>query len=279
MAFHVDVDAFLYLGVGKDQATKQTVVTLSPSNSVDSAPVASIVASAIDGSTNSLLASVASELLATSVIQNVASGSSVLVHLSGKERLFAAALSQQAAAKGIRVTFSCDEESNADVQDPEWIKLNARATRHIVRKSLAPAKATHFLDLTTLSHETDLSLSLLSLSIVQVLPPKCKRIEPADLSRYQSLLPQRFDTKALVSRLENAVSNVSKNSATVTAEEIQGLVIPLDQLQVRSLVHHTTSVVDWASEEDIQVEVRPLDATRLFAANKTYLLVDRKSVV
>jgi hybrid polyketide synthase / nonribosomal peptide synthetase ACE1 len=62
--------------------------------------------------------------------------------------------------------------------------------------------------------------------------------------------------------------------ATSTAQEqVQDLVIQLDQIHDPSAPNYTTSVVHWSLDGDVKVEVRPLDARRLFSQDKTYLLV------
>ena len=272
MALHVAVDTFLFLGIGKDDATRDTVVVLSTTNSCKTTPIASVAADAnnVTQSADGLLIAVASELLAASLIQTLSSGSSILVHCSGKHRFLAAALSRRAATKAVRVTFTCDAEYTDDIQDPTWIKLNARAPRHIVRRMLLPAKPTHFLDLNAHSrtHPSDLSLS-----IVQVLPSGYKRIDTSDLSQHQSLLPLWYSREILVGRLEDAVSSARMLATSTAQERLQDLVIQLDQIHDPSMPNHTTSVVHWSLDGDVMVEVRPLDAQRLFSQDKTYLLV------
>ena len=256
MALHVAADTFLYLGIGKDN-----IVVLSITNSCETTPTASVAAGATQPA-DGLLIAVASELLAASVIESVSSGSSILVHCSGKDRFLAAALSRRAAVEAVRVTFTCDAESSDGAQDPAWIKLNTRAPRHAIRRTLLPAKPTHFLDLTAQSSE-------LSLSISQVLPLGYKRIDASNLSQQQSLLPLSCSREILQGRLEDAVSS----ARSTTMEQIQDLVIRLDQFDDLSLPHHPRSAVHWSLDGDVKVEVRPLDARRLFSQNKTYLLV------
>ncbi|KAL8721593.1 MAG: hypothetical protein Q9225_001757 [Loekoesia sp. 1 TL-2023] len=272
MALRIATDTFLFLGIGKDEVIKDTTVILSTTNSCKTAPIASVAAGAdnVDQLADSLLIAVASELLAASLVETISPGSSVLVNCSGKDRFLTGALSRRAAAKAIRVTFTCDEECSSDVQGPTWIKMNARIPKHVVRRMLLPAKHTHFLDLTARSgmYPSDLSLSM-----AQVLPSECKRIDPSDLFQHQSLLPLSCDREILIGQLEDAVASATMVGTFTAQEQVQDLVIRLDQIHDPSIPNHTGSVVHWPLDGDVEVEVRPLDAQRLFSENKTYLLV------
>ncbi|PGH21386.1 hypothetical protein AJ80_03303 [Polytolypa hystricis UAMH7299] len=269
MALHIAADTFLFLGVGKEKTTKDNIVVLSTTNSCETTPIASVGVDANDvtQSSDSLLIAVASELLAASLVQTLSSGSSILVHCSGKDRFLTAALSRRAAAKAVRVTFTCDAESTDDGRDPTLIQLNARAPKHVLRRMLLPAKPTHFLDLTTTPSD-------LSRIIAQALPRGYKRIDASDLSRHQSSLPlSPSGREMLVDRLEDAVSSARIVAASTSPEQVQDLVVPLDQIHELSTPNDTTRVVHWALDGDVQVVVQPLDARRLFSQDKTYLLV------
>ncbi|RYO74938.1 hypothetical protein DL764_010620 [Monosporascus ibericus] len=273
MALRVAVDTFLFLGIGKKSLATDTTVVLSTENSSMTTPVASVKAN-IDTATQSLsadglLIAVASELLAASLVDTLSPGSSLLVHCSVKDRLLAAAMSRQATAKAVRVTFSCGVDgTNGDAQDPSWVKLNARAPRHVIQRMLAPAKPTHFLDLTAHSRTHP---DPLTLSITQALPLSCKRMDRHVLSQHQSSLPQSWSLDALTDRLTDAVSS-ARVAATPTSLEKE-LVIQLGQIHDLSMPKPTTSVVYWPLDGEVEVEVRPLDARHLFSQDNTYILV------
>jgi hybrid polyketide synthase/nonribosomal peptide synthetase ACE1 len=281
MALRVAPDAFLFLAIGKTDAAGRPVITLSTTNSRKAAPIASLPAEDVDDviDANRLLIAIASELLAASLVQNLAPGSSILVNCSDKDRFFGAALSRRAAAKDIRVTFSCaaPEGDGGDVQDmdPSWIRLSARAPRHVVRRRLLPVQPTHFLDLTAHSHAGIHPMSDVGRSIAQVLPSDCRRIDPSDLSQRQACLPRSFDREVLVGRLQDAVAGVktSMSAASSTQEErVQDIVLQLDHILDRSAPHHTTSVVHWPVSGEVNVEVRPMDGRNFFSKDKTYVL-------
>lgn len=271
MALHVASDAFLFLAIGKDNAAGRTVVALSTTNSCTRAPIATTPAGIndVNPSAGGLLIAITSELLAASLVQNLPPESSILVHFLDKDSFLAAALSRRAAAKAVRVTFSCDAGSNDDAQGPSWIRLSARAPRHVVRRMLVHVKPTHFLDLTAHSriHPSDLSLS-----IAQTLSSRCKRIDPSDLFQPQALLPLSFDLEALVDRLEDAVAGARTSVVSITQERIQDMVLQLNKIPGRSMPNYPTSVVQWPVDGEVRVEVCPLDARSLFYNDKTYVL-------
>lgn len=272
LALQVVADTFLFLAIGKDKSKEGDVVLLSTTNSREVAPVASITAPVVINnntqSTDALLVAVASELLAKPLVQSLPSGCLLLVHSSGKNRFLAAALSRQAAAKGVRLTFTCDSDSADSTQDPEWVTLDARAPQHVLRRTLLRTRPTHFLDTTSRSQSSGLSFR-----IAQALPSGCKKIDPSTLYQHQSSLPTSCDRDALARLLEDAVSSARASADSIAQEHVQDLVIQLEQLHGMSVVHHTNSVVHWPLDGTVKVHVRPLDDRMLFSKDKTYLLV------
>lgn len=119
IAFHVATDTFFFLGIGKEHATNDTVVVLSVTNFRETTPIASVAAGANSATipADGLLIAVASKLLAAFVVQNLSSRSSILLLCSSKDHFLAAALLRRAAAKAVRVTFTCDAKSTDDAQD------------------------------------------------------------------------------------------------------------------------------------------------------------------
>src|SRR5207247_773101 len=100
----------------------------------------------------------------------------LMVHLSGKDRFLASALSRVGAANDVTVTFTVDK---ADAQaDAAWIKLNPRILRKNLRTIFRQANPTHFLDLTAPNE--------LSVRITQVLPTNTTHIDPTALFQSKS---------------------------------------------------------------------------------------------
>lgn len=271
MALHIASDAFLFLAIGKDNAAGRTVVALSMTNSCTREPIATIPANInnVNPSADDFLIAITSELIAASLVHDLPSESSILVHCLGKDRFLAAALSRRAAAKAVRVTFSYGAGSNDDAQGSSWIRLSARTPTHIVRRILLPVKPTHFLDLTAHSR---IRPSDLSLSIAKTLPSRCKQIDLSDFLQRQALLPLSFDRECLVGRLEDAIVGASTSVVSITQEQVQDMVLQLNQILDRSVPKYPTSIIHWPVDGEVRVEVCPLDARSLFSKDKTYVL-------
>ena len=275
-------DAFLFLSIGHAAARGgRPVVALSTTNSRLVTPIVYLpVADAGNDvvlDADRLLVSIMGELLAGSVLQGLVPGSSLLVHCSDKDQFLVAALSRQAAAIHVRVTFSCGEDAGdmSPLSSSSWIRLSARTPGHAVRRRLLPVQPTHFLDLTAAHPQ---SLSDVGTSIARVAPTNCRRISLSDLSQDQAFLPRSFDREALMNRLRGAVasakSSMSAGSTSIQGGNVQDMVLQLDRIGDQpSTPYHTTIVVRWPADgEAVKVEVRPMDSRHMFSKDKTYLL-------
>ncbi|KAI9151431.1 lovastatin nonaketide synthase [Paramyrothecium foliicola] len=264
MALQIASDAYLYLSVGKD-GTNTPVIALSATNSRETAAVATVPAPDAAEPAEKVLVAVLNEALAASIIDALPAGSSLVVHGSSEHRLLTAALSRRAADREVRLTVTCNVTSVDETQDPSWIKLDPRAPRHIVRRLLQPVHATHLLDMTTSAATQP---SELSVSVAEVLPTGYKTLNATDFARHSSLLPKDgAKTEHIAARLRDAVSSIK------TPEDVEELVVDLGQLHETPTLVQPTSAIRWPSDGQVKVNVRPLDAQRLFSRNKTYLLV------
>lgn len=261
-AVNVAADAFLYVSVGQETVSKNTVVALSLSNLRETAPIVSVAAGDAVESADRLLVGVSSELQAAALLQNVASKSSVLVHLSNQDRVLASAVARLASAKSIRVAFSTSADHADSATPASWIKLSPRAPRHAIQTLLSPVKATHFLDVV---HDGELSKT-----VSRVLSSTTKTISHTELSQAKSLLPPSYALESLKTRLSDAVSRARE--ATVE-EGVEGLVIQVADIGSSSMAINSTSAVHWTHEGQVNVQFRQLEATKLFAQDKSYLML------
>ncbi|KAI0518349.1 hypothetical protein F5B22DRAFT_635407 [Xylaria bambusicola] len=263
MALNIVDDVYLYIGVSADGST----VLLSTTNTKERAVIASVntpVAQEEGQTDDGLLVSVASELLARSLIEKVSPGSSIVALGSGKDRYLAAALSRHAASKDIRITFAYNADASSDAHDLAWTKLSARAPQHVIRKALQDIAPTHFFDLTSfLAAES----SPLSIRIAHSLPTHCRKVEPSDLLRSQSSLSRSYKTESLKTRLAEAVLD----AASYTNGSVEDLVIQLEEV-VKSTTFSTTTAIHWPSDGTVKALIRPLDSRSMFSKDRTYLL-------
>lgn len=271
-ALYAGTDTYLFLSVGQDEITRETVLALSETNSNRVHPVARVKVDARNDSqfADALLLAAASELFAIGLVETISTGSILLVHCSGNDRLIAASLSRRAAAKRISITYTCDADSNDNTRDPTWIQLSSRAPRHTLRRLLFPIKASHLLDLTACSRAQRIDSSL---DIAQILPSGYKQIDLGGLFQHSPSMPLSYCRDDLVVRLQDALVVATIAVSSTTHQQVQDLVFRLDQIDDPSVANRTVSVVQWPSDGDVTVEVRPLDARSLFSQDKTYLLV------
>ena len=258
-ALKVAPETFLFLGIGIDETTSDTVVTLSDSNSSKIIGSTSVSAEIPTGQKPEFLAATAREVLAGSLISQVPNNSHILVHEPGQDGGFAAALTKLADAKDIRITFSTTKPHPNDLT---WVHLDRYTSERVVEKSI-PARPTHFFDLAADDEEKDVSLT-----IRECLHSGCRQINVSDLSRSESLLPT-IDDGTIFKNLEDAVSRAV---STGFNKEPSAIILP-SQLSDATSPRYPNSIVDWISDKTVTVHVQAINANRLFSRHKTYLLV------
>lgn len=276
MALHAAPDAFLFLGIGKSDPTALPVISASTTNSHKTAPIASLPLQDIYDAfgADCVLSAITSEVLAMSLVQNLPPGSNVLLHCSAKDRFFATALVRRAAAKSIRVNFSCIADDAQDL-DKAWIRLRARTSSHVVRRRLLPLQPTHFLDLTAQRYSGEELNNDIGMNTLKALPSDCSLIDPSVLSRRQASLRGSFDREVLMDQLQDAVASARTALTEVQSPletRFQDATIQLNQVEDHSADHRTTTVVHWPADGEVEVKVRPMDGRNLFSKDKTYVL-------
>ena len=255
-ALHITSNAFLYLSIGVNEATKETVLALSNDMASRIIP---IVALPLDCKTSSILTTIVGELLAASLISDLALRSKLLVHEPAAVQSFATALTRRATAKEVHVYFST---ASIDEKYPNWIRIESWTTKHAVQRKL-PTDITHFLDLTTNAKSNTVSISL-----ADALPLDCRHIDASDLFRHQSHPPVCRQAD-LLNLLEDAVSRAQAGTHT-THPNSPSLIIPLGQISHAS---DPMTIVDWTSTDFLTLQMAPINPKRLFSRHKTYLLV------
>ncbi|KAK3988690.1 lovastatin nonaketide synthase [Cladorrhinum sp. PSN332] len=296
-ALSVARNDFLFVGIGKDVDSKD-VVFLSSSNPAIAED--SIIArvglqenkNSIDSS--SVLIAVASELLAGSVVEKLSPGSSIVVHSAApkKDELFAAALKRRADAKAVRATFISSAAASpavpagpAGLAGVKWVTIDQKTPRHVQKRILLPPTlttcktrptVTHFLDLSTATEKNTTT----GTTFASLLPAATKTIGLADLVRLEAQLTISQDVALSV--LKDAVRHVDNaplSDIVINSLSLGDLVVDVTEIQQQNRqqqLSHINSVVRWpqpSTDASLQVQVRPLNARRLFSPNKSYLLV------
>nr|APX44007.1 polyketide synthase [Pestalotiopsis microspora] len=271
MALRMDVDALLFLSIGQDATTGDTAVNASVTNTQVAKPAASV---RVEGD-NALpaldfLLAVTGEILAESLISELPARSSILVHCSNHHQSLALALSRQAAVKNIRVVLSTDSENDdnlsRDKSNCHWIKLASHTPRHAFQKTLLALGPTHYLDLSP----GDVSQKIAA----HILPSGCKVIDVSTLFQMRSALPPSVDLEAIQTRLKKAIDAARTTSTTIYDKELlQKCAISVNAVPEREAsLNDAATVVQWPTQGQGTIEVRPLDPRQLFSKDKTYVL-------
>ncbi|KAF3769442.1 hypothetical protein M406DRAFT_20616, partial [Cryphonectria parasitica EP155] len=273
-------DGSLFVALGKDVTTGDTVVTLSDVNASKLVGLASVVVSEFVTPTVQapvLLAAIAVELTAASIVSRLPANSHLLVHEPGSiMSTLAAALCRQAAAKSnnTRVTFSTEDSVPDDAEPDSVIQVRAWSSRHVIMQ-LLPTDVTHFLDLGNKGEGVVGSI------IRDCLPLRCRQMDASHVIRRQAEVPPAPVDYAFVSKvLQEAVHRARTNllpapGATVTTTSSPQVIRPSEIRDAASSAGKgkIMGVIDWTSESSVPVQVRPVRADRLFSRDKTYVLV------
>ncbi|OKL59687.1 hypothetical protein UA08_05018 [Talaromyces atroroseus] len=257
-SLNVAPDTFLFLGLGTKQSTNETVIALSDIVASKISSATSLTVNIPPNQASSFLAAVASELLASSLVTKLSADSHILVNEPGRDEFFSSALLRQAAAKNIRVTFST---SKSHTKDTAWIRLTPWTSKHILQKWI-PSDITHFLDLAADNDSKDAALQ-----IRDCLPYTCRQMNVAELIRHQALIP-RSNNSDSIKALEEAVNRAKKSAS----DKIPEAIVSAMNLSDASIPVLPLNVIDWTSDNALTVQVQPLNASRMFSRDKTYLL-------
>lgn len=258
-AINVGQETYLFLGLGADRTTGETVIQLSEINASQTLTSISHRITVPSGKESTFLTAVGSELLAASLLSSLPQSSHVLVHEPGLDRVVSIALARQAVMNNISVTFSTTKLE----KHKGWIQLSPWNSSHMIKRSL-PVNLTHFLNLAT-----DDEGKRASARIREALPAGCREINSSNLFRPQSLQLCSGDNDILAT-LREAVNRV--RTGVFNGAPLNGTVIP-SHVVSNTVQHDPLTIIDWTSERTIAVAVQPINANRLFSRNKTYILV------
>ncbi|KAJ8124217.1 hypothetical protein ONZ43_g8 [Nemania bipapillata] len=270
-ALRVSAEAFLYLAIGRADASAQSVITASTSNSRTVAPIVTIPAPHLSNmNADHFMAALISELLAMAILQKLSPGDRALVHCANSDPLLAASLCRRAAAKAVRVNFSCSTVDGNEIQS-SWIGLNSLTFKPAVRRLLQHTQPTHFLDLSTHLSTGTRKITEISSKILNLLPPECKIFDLTEFSQNQASLRQPLNREGLTAWLGDATRALFASYES-WATHIPKSVLELDHIQDISAHRNATSVVHWPVNGTVRVEVPPVDGRGLFSPDKTYVL-------
>ncbi|OAA60067.1 Beta-ketoacyl synthase [Cordyceps fumosorosea ARSEF 2679] len=278
MALHVVTDTFLFLVSGVDSHSGDSVIGFSATNSLYTAPVASIrlpSQARIGVPTDVLIKNVVSQVIASSIIDSVIPGARILVSCSSDEAVFIQVLCERLANSGSSIILIANDQAvKCQVQNVTLIELTRQMSQHVIRRSLQLAQPTHFLDMSDVGQERETGKDRdLGRCIVKNLPAGCRLLRPDAFFQRQSRQVALGSKLELTSRLENGVlrAHLGANSSMTNRATIAA--ISLQDVRKRNLPVHATSLVDWAADTPVEATIRPVDTSLMFSGDKTYILV------
>lgn len=270
---------FLILGV--ESQSKQRWLALVPSlASVQRIPVESAVALPEDKSTVTsvpdLLRMMAAHLIAMAILQSVSIGQTLMVH--NATRPVAAALSTQAATKGVHVVFTTDlADDNEKAVPGSWIKLPRNSSQYDLEEILQLVNPTAFVGLS--SHDETSRASENESTMLGILgqhQSKCPIIMTANTlyseSGYEgtAVLSPAVLGQALSKCLGHALEEMQAGVCHDQAEPIgldsllRGSTRPSDPL----------CIIDWSVTSLVPIRTSKLDISSMFSGgDSTYWIV------
>lgn len=277
-ALKVSPEAFLYVGYGTLKATGDAVVAVSTALGSKVRSVASVPVEVSSDKVSTLLATTTAELLAAALLSEVPSSCRLLVHEPFRDDFFVEVLKHRASEKKVTVFFSSSSSSSSfssekeEADDPISIKLSPWTSSHLLKQAI-PSNTTHFIDLSNALHQKE---GYNALDLGQILPYNCRELHMKDLLRYESSSrPGSLDQATITQTLMEAVKRAQEDHEWEIKS--QGEIRTIGAGEIGNTSSSTSvlplSVIDWTSDGTVSVEVQPIDASRLFAKDKTYLLV------
>ncbi|KAI6403654.1 putative PKS/NRPS-like protein biosynthetic cluster [Pyricularia oryzae] len=222
-----------------------------------------------------LLLAVAADLLAQTMVSEVASGANIIIH--GAPDIYANRIARRAKAKGIRATFVSTHsgpqgDKAAGEDSSSWVAIHENETQLGLSRKL-PRPASAFYNLAVDQGPVGAGQVLSKYLTTQ----HCQTFQAGHLTSLKASVRTRQAGTSLKSMLDEslqaclAAADAGTLSLARTAEDLAAT--PPDELvALRRTVSHAT-VIDWAVNDQLSARMRPVDSGRLFSDDKSYLLI------
>ena len=251
-----------YFNLVQGIAAKQghTVVALSKENAslVQASPDLVVPMSHSHNLEPGALVSIASDLLAQTLIADTAPGQYILIYMPPQS--YTRSIARRAAGKGVNVTFASTQPP-PDTHGESWIQLHERETQRELAKVL-PANLRAFYNFSV-----DCSPVSMGQALSKRFAQSCPTFQAEHLAQLEASIWTEDCGSALL-MLREAVKAASEVSThmKVPATPAQELVTLKRQIDF-------STVLDWRVKDVVSARVHPIDSGRLFSHDKTYLLV------
>lgn len=251
---------YFHLVQGTVAGSDNTVVSLSETNASSVHVPSKRLVIVRNNKDEGVLAGISANLVAQTLLSDVAVGSSILVF--DPPSFYIEALSRRAAAAGIPLTFASTKPS-PKLDGIRWVQLHEKETQRSLKQKLPLNSTPVFYDLAA-----DQSPASLNNRLARCLPPgsTIRRVEYL-FQDVATPMPVEISRKASAALAE----------AVGTAEKLRndGNVPVLKGQEILSLqgAPGLNAVIDWKSDQIIPSCIRSIETDTIFVQDKTYLLV------
>ncbi|PMD41855.1 beta-ketoacyl synthase domain-containing protein [Hyaloscypha variabilis F] len=249
-----------YLVQGIIPGSDNAVVALSESNGswVEVSSDRVVPLSDSQDSDTSTLLSIAGDLLAQTLTSGSASGATILTFMP--PHIFAESIVRRAKAKGVLVKFASvhpPPDSNTEL----WIQLHEKETERTISQAL-PAYVSAFYNFSV-----DQSSVSVGYRLSKYLTKTCPTYQLEDFAQTNSSIwaDDRGQALQMLEEAVKAASNIVRPTATPA--------IPVQEMVTLPRRRDISTVIDWKTNDTVSARICPIDSGRLFASDKTYLLV------
>lgn len=201
---------------------------------------------------------IAANLLAQTLISGTAPGASILIFMP--PQLYAESIARRAKTRGVLVKFASVQpppETNAEL----WIRLHGKETERRLAQVL-PAHVSAFYNFSV-----DQSPVSVGHCLSKYFARSCPTYQLEYLAQVSASAwtEERGEALQMLKEAVKAASNVALPAAAPA--------IPVQELVTLPRRRDVSTVVDWKANDTVSARIRPIDSGRLFAHDKSYLLV------
>ena len=259
-AIRVSNLGYFNLVQGNAAGQGHTVVALSKENGslVEASPDHVVPLSDFHSLEPGALLSIASDLLAQTLIADTAPGAKILIYMP--PQIYATSIARRARTKGVHVTFASIQPP-PDTRGESRIQLHERETQRGLAKAL-PANVRAFYNFSV-----DRSPVSVGQALSKRLAQSCPTFQAEHLAQMEASIWTE-EAGAALQMLKEAVKAASNVSTRVEASAT-----PAQELVTLERRVDFSTVVDWRANDVVSARVHPIDSGRLFSHDKTYLLV------
>lgn len=258
-ALRIDSLGHFYLVLGKITQTDQVVVALADSNaSIVEVPYLRTMPCQGSLAPEKQILIIGCELLASNILSSASKGASIVIHEPSD--FLITPLLRRVADGGVSLKFTTKKPVENDFSG-HLVSLHNRATSRTIQ-SILPARISAYFDMSE-----DTAAGGLAQRIAEHLPKSCKTYELTYLLQNDACVWSDEDDTTAPKFLQEAFHMALDEQNHIHTMKVS------DVAKAKASALDYLTVVDWTEDVEVLTRVRPVDAVKLFAADKTYILI------